>query len=134
VQISKIRKDSPKIEKKIDINKFSVRVHTTGALWNLSSHLSLKQCLLDQVLNDIVEMILIPYSENLKRGIKDQNNGMEQSFINCSGLVRNLSSHSDSARRRMREVDGLLDVLCDIIDYVFDTSSDASCRGVEVRK
>ena len=85
------------------------------------------------MLNDIVEMVLIPYSEDLKRGlIMKDHPGLEQAFINCSGLVRNLSSHSDAARRRMREAIGLLDSLCDIIDYVSENNKDASCRGVEV--
>ena len=57
---------------------------------------------------------------------------MEQAFINCSGLIRNLSSHSDAARRRMREAPNLLDSLVDILDYTSETSADASCRGVEV--
>ena len=85
------------------------------------------------MLNDIVEQVLVPYATDLKRGvIMKDHPGLEQAFINCSGLVRNLSSHSDAARRRMRESHGLLDSLCDIIDYVSETSSDASCRGVEV--
>lgn len=109
-----------------------IRVHTTGALWNLSSHQALKQALLDQVLNDVVEMVLLPYADDLKRGvIMKDHPGLDQAFINCSGLVRNLSSHSDAARRRMRESVGLLDSLCDIIDYVSETNADASCRGVE---
>ena len=45
---------------------FKVRVHTTGALWNLSSHQAIKQSLLDQVLTDCVEKVLLPYAEALR--------------------------------------------------------------------
>lgn len=49
-----------------EINNFQVRVHTTGALWNLSSHQAIKQSLLDQVLTDCVEKVLLPYAEALR--------------------------------------------------------------------
>ena len=63
---------------------FQVRVHTTGALWNLSSHQAIKQSLLDQVLNDCVERVLLPYAEMLKRASKDQVPGFDQVFINVA--------------------------------------------------
>ena len=89
-----------------------IKVHVTGTLWNLSSHHSLKQPLLDQVINDIVQIVLAPYAAELRQnGLHSsysRQNGLVQSFVNCSGLIRNLSSHSDAARRRLRDVDGLI--------------------------
>lgn len=112
-----------------------IKVHATGTLWNLSSHHSLKQPLLDQVINDIVQIILTPYAQELKgNGVSSslaRNSGFNQSFVNCSGLIRNLSSHSDAARRRLRDAEGLIDALCDIIDVVSSVCGDACCKGIE---
>ena len=89
-----------------------IRVHVTGTLWNLSSHHSLKQPLLDQVINDVVQIVLAPYAAELRHNglhsAYSRQSGLLQSFVNCSGLVRNLSSHSDAARRRLRDADGLI--------------------------
>ena len=111
-------------------------MHTTGALWNLSSHQAIKQSLLDQVLNDCVERVLMPYADLLKRHHSTKDiPGFDQVFINVAGIVRNLSSHSDAARRRMRETDGLLDALCDIIKLTTQNADDNDIneRGIEVR-
>lgn len=114
-----------------------IKVHVTGTLWNLSSHHSLKQPLLDQVINDVVQIVLAPYAAELRQnGLHSsysRQNGLVQSFVNCSGLIRNLSSHSEAARRRLRDVDGLIDSLCDIIEIVASIADDevANCKGVE---
>jgi len=114
-----------------------IKVHVTGTLWNLSSHHSLKQPLLDQVINDVVQIVLAPYAAELRQnGLHSsysRQNGLVQSFVNCSGLIRNLSSYSEAARRRLRDVDGLIDSLCDIIEIVPSIADDqvANCKGVE---
>ena len=87
------------------------------------------------MLNDCVERVLLPYADMLKRASKDQVPGFDQVFINVAGIVRNLSSHSDAARRRMRETDGLLDSLCDIVKLTALNAdeNDINERGIEVR-
>jgi hypothetical protein len=107
-----------------------IRVHTTGALWNLSSHQAIKQSLLDQVLTDCVEKVLLPYAEALRANkITKDLTGFDQVFTNVAGIVRNLSSHSDAARRRMRETEGLLDSLCDIVKFMAINLDDYDING-----
>ena len=78
----------------------------------------------------------MPYADLLKRHHSTKDiPGFDQVFINVAGIVRNLSSHSDAARRRMRETDGLLDALCDIIKLTTQNADDNDIneRGIEVR-
>ena len=51
------------------------------------------------------------------------------SATNVAGIVRNLSSHSDAARRRMRETEGLLDSLCDIVKFMAINLDDYDING-----
>ena len=55
--------------------------------------------------------------------------GFDQVFTNVAGIVRNLSSHSDAARRRMRETEGLLDSLCDIVKFMAINLDDYDING-----
>ena len=55
--------------------------------------------------------------------------GFDQVFTNVAGIVRNLSSHSDAARRRIRETEGLLDSLCDIVKFMAINLDDYDING-----
>lgn len=77
----------------------------------------------------------MPFADMLKRQHSPKElPGFDQVFINVAGIVRNLSSHSDAARRRMRETEGLLDSLCDIIKLTTLDLNETLIneRGIEV--
>jgi hypothetical protein len=99
-----------------------VQLHSAGALWNLSSHKTLKQPMLDQCLTTIITHVLQPWSAYMQQKAGDTPpTKYQETFTACTGIIRNLSSYSpeqnpDRAREQLRNTDGLLDALVDIVN------------------
>jgi len=122
-----LRRATAKIEdkKSVQMHQWSlVQVHAAGALWNLSSHKNLKQPMLDQCLSTLITCVLVPWSRHMLNGGQDSPpSKYSDVFTAVSGILRNLSSFSpqhgvDSARDRMRQTEGLIDSLVDIVSNV----------------
>lgn len=93
-----------------------IREMVTSVLWNLSSCEELKRQIIDDALSVLVTSVIIPHSG------WDRQNQQQQSqnqppiywstlFRNASGVLRNVSSAGEYARKRLRECDGLVDSL-----------------------
>jgi len=122
-----LRRATAKLENQTSaqVNQWSlVQVHAAGALWNLSSHKLLKPPMLDQSLSTIVTSILTPWARHMANGSSGAPpSKYTDAFTAVSGILRNLSSYSpsngpDSARDRMRGVEGLMDSMCDIVSGI----------------
>ncbi|XP_015784348.1 catenin delta-2 isoform X2 [Tetranychus urticae] len=103
----------------------------TGVLWNLSSCDPLKRSIIDDALGTLVNRIIIPQSgwtSNFPNNDSSSNasDAMMQSsgnpegwwsviFRNASGVLRNVSSAGEYARKKLRECDGLVDSLLFLI-------------------
>merc|ERR1719412_1066618 len=87
-----------------------VKELVTGVLWNLSSCADLKRTIIDEALLVLVNIVIIPHSGWDRSG---QNGETHWStvFRNASGVLRNVSSAGDYARKKLRESDGLVDSL-----------------------
>uniref|UniRef100_S4RHJ7 Uncharacterized protein n=1 Tax=Petromyzon marinus TaxID=7757 RepID=S4RHJ7_PETMA len=81
----------------------------TGALWNLSSCEELKQQLLHEVLDPLVERGVVPHSG--VGNVANTLNSDPEIFYNATGCLRNLSSAGVEARKQMRECEGLVESL-----------------------
>ena len=99
-----------------------IRELVTGVLWNLSSSEELKRPIIDDALTVLVNVIIIPHSgwdrsidPNLPAPPGVMSNGGDiywsTVFRNGSGVLRNVSSAGEYARRKLRECEGLVDAL-----------------------
>lgn len=99
-----------------------IRELVTGVLWNLSSSEDLKRPIIDDALTVLVNTIIIPHSgwdrsidPNLPAPPGVMSNGGDiywsTVFRNGSGVLRNVSSAGEYARRKLRECEGLVDAL-----------------------
>ncbi|CAG2162045.1 unnamed protein product [Oppiella nova] len=99
-----------------------IRELVTGVLWNLSSSEELKRPIIDDALTVLVNVIIIPHSgwdrsidPNLPAPPGVMSNGSDiywsTVFRNGSGVLRNISSAGEYARRKLRECEGLVDAL-----------------------
>merc|ERR1719433_2378757 len=87
-----------------------VKELVTGVLWNLSSCDDLKRTIIDEALLVLVNIVIIPHS-----GWDPNGSGNDTHWTtvlrNSSGILRNVSSAGDYARKKLRESDGLVDSL-----------------------
>ncbi|XP_075528733.1 adherens junction protein p120 isoform X1 [Dermacentor variabilis] len=93
-----------------------IRELVTGVLWNLSSCEELKRPIIDDALQVLVNHVIIPLSgwdRNRDRGdhTKPQEIYWTIVFRNANGVLRNVSSAGEYARRKLRECEGLCDAL-----------------------
>ncbi|XP_035700859.1 catenin delta-2 isoform X2 [Folsomia candida] len=96
-----------------------VKELVTGVLWNLSSCEELKRAIIDDGILTLVNNIIIPHSG------WDRNSGPNNQHIpdacwstvfkNSSGVVRNVSSAGEYARKKLRECDGLVEALLHVV-------------------
>ncbi|XP_074597306.1 adherens junction protein p120 isoform X2 [Brevipalpus obovatus] len=97
----------------------------TGVLWNLSSCEPLKRPIIDSALSVLVNRIIIPQSGwtsvSQMNDSSNANAGGGQEmwwsvvFRNSSGVLRNVSSAGEYARKRLRECTNLVDSLIYLI-------------------
>merc|ERR1719410_507556 len=87
-----------------------VKELVTGVLWNLSSCDDLKRTIIDEALLVIVNIVIIPHSGWDRAGAGGDTH-WSTVFRNASGVLRNVSSAGDYARKKLRESDGLVDSL-----------------------
>ncbi|GAB6022126.1 hypothetical protein CHUAL_006267 [Chamberlinius hualienensis] len=94
-----------------------VRELVTGILWNLSSCEDLKKSIIEDGLSVINMVVIIPHS-GWDRAADPSGDSAKNSevywstvFRNASGVLRNVSSAGEFARRQMRECEGLVDSL-----------------------
>ncbi|GBP61778.1 Catenin delta-2 [Eumeta japonica] len=86
-----------------------VKELVTGVIWNMSSCEDLKQSIIDDAAQVIVNKVIIPHS-----GWHPTNPGdtyWSTVFRNASGVLRNASSAGEYARRRLRCLPGLTEAL-----------------------
>ncbi|XP_063630202.1 catenin delta-2 [Cydia splendana] len=86
-----------------------VKELVTGVIWNMSSCEDLKQSIIDDAAQVIVNKVIIPHS-----GWHPTNPGdtyWSTVFRNASGVLRNASSAGEYARRRLRCLGGLAEAL-----------------------
>ncbi|XP_068624704.1 catenin delta-2 [Battus philenor] len=86
-----------------------VKELVTGVVWNMSSCEDLKQSIIDDAAQVIVNKVIIPSS-----GWHPTNPGDTRwttVFRNASGVLRNASSAGEYARRRLRALPGLAEAL-----------------------
>lgn len=100
-----------------------VKELVTGVLWNLSSCEDLKRAIIDDGLAMVVTHIIIPHSGWDPNAPGDT--CWSTVFRNASGVLRNVSSAGEYARRKLRECDNLVDALI----YVVRTSIDKANMG-----
>lgn len=94
----------------------------TGVIWNMSSCEDLKTDIIDDGVAVIVTCIIIRHS-----GWDAQGNSGETCwstvFRNASGVLRNVSSAGEYARKRLRDCDGLVDALLFVVRSAIDKSN-----------
>ncbi|XP_031335489.1 catenin delta-2 isoform X2 [Photinus pyralis] len=103
-------------------NEAEIKELVTGVIWNLSSCEDLKRPIIDDGVNTIVTFIIIPHS-----GWDPQGNSGETCwstvFRNASGVLRNVSSAGEYARKRLRDCDGLVDALLFVVRCAIEKSN-----------
>lgn len=94
----------------------------TGVIWNMSSCEDLKRAIIDDGVAVIVTFIIIPHS-----GWDPQGNSGETCwstvFRNASGVLRNVSSAGEYARKKLRECEGLVDALLFVVRCAIEKSN-----------
>ncbi|XP_046986637.1 catenin delta-2 isoform X3 [Schistocerca americana] len=98
-----------------------VKELVTGVLWNLSSCEDLKRSIIDDGLAVIVNHVIIPHS-----GWDSTSSGetcWSTIFRNASGVLRNVSSAGEYARKKLRECDGLVDSLLYVVRSAIEKSN-----------
>ncbi|XP_046682316.1 catenin delta-2 isoform X6 [Homalodisca vitripennis] len=105
-----------------------VKELVTGVLWNLSSCEDLKKSIIDDGLSMVVNLIIIPHS-----GWDPTSSGetcWSTIFRNTSGVLRNVSSAGEYARKKLRECEGLVDSLLYVVRSAIEKSN-ISNKSVE---
>uniref|UniRef100_A0A3B4FTX5 Plakophilin 2 n=1 Tax=Pundamilia nyererei TaxID=303518 RepID=A0A3B4FTX5_9CICH len=88
------------------------RRHLTGLLWNLSSHDMLKEAFSDRALSTLSRSVLVPSSGIFEgENPKDELLVDDETFINATSCLRNLSSAGRYVREEMRNCENLIDSL-----------------------
>nr|CAD7590071.1 unnamed protein product [Timema genevievae] len=98
-----------------------VKELVTGVLWNLSSCEDLKRSIIDDGLSVVVNNIIIPHS-----GWDPTSPGetcWSTIFRNASGVLRNVSSAGEYARKKLRECEGLVDSLLYVVRSAIEKSN-----------
>ncbi|XP_037295167.1 catenin delta-2-like [Manduca sexta] len=94
-------------------NDMEVKELVTGVIWNMSSCEDLKQSIIDDAAQVIVNKVIIPHS-----GWHPTTPGetyWSVVFRNASGVLRNASSAGEYARRRLRCLAGLAEVMLYVV-------------------
>ncbi|XP_011493892.1 PREDICTED: catenin delta-2 isoform X7 [Ceratosolen solmsi marchali] len=99
-----------------------VKELVTGVLWNLSSCEDLKKSIIDDGVTIVVINIIIPHS-----GWDPSSSSGETCwstvFRNASGVLRNVSSAGEYARKKLRECEGLVDALLYVVRSAIEKSN-----------
>ncbi|XP_026817934.1 catenin delta-2 isoform X2 [Rhopalosiphum maidis] len=98
-----------------------VKELVTGVLWNLSSCEDLKKSIIDDGLSTIVNHILLPHSGWSPTACSDI--CWSTVFRNTSGVLRNISSAGEYARKKLRECEHLIDSLLYVISTAIEKSN-----------
>ncbi len=124
-------------------NDENVKESITAVLWNLSSCEEIKEPILFEGLNSIVKYIIVPYSsidilknnqrasmlmintKSSQRLLANDYSNYPTVLTNATGILRNCSSnlHFSScyeARKKLREVEGLIEALVRIVDQAVE--------------
>ncbi|XP_071851211.1 uncharacterized protein [Apostichopus japonicus] len=109
-----------------------IREMVTGTLWNLSSSESLKMVILDEAVRPLLKNELIPETgwdpQTNENVILQNEQPWSRIFLNCLGVIRNVSSGGIDARRRLRNCEGLIDILIHILSgAVGNRDMDTKC-------
>lgn len=101
-----------------------IRELATSVLWNLSSCEDVKWSIIDEALNAIVSVILVPYTAWFKANLSTNQHFMptvnethwSTVFKNTTGVIRNISSAGAHARKQLRDCEGLIESLFFILN------------------
>lgn len=101
-----------------------IRELATSVLWNLSSCEDVKWSIVDDALNTIVSVILVPYTAWFKANLSSAQQFLPTAsethwstvFRNATGVIRNISSAGAHARKQLRDCEGLVESLFFIIN------------------
>nr|XP_022915459.1 catenin delta-2 isoform X2 [Onthophagus taurus] len=103
-------------------NEAEIKELVTGVIWNMSSCEDLKRSIIDDGVGTIVSYIIMPHS-----GWDTQGNHGETCwstvFRNASGVLRNVSSAGEYARKKLRECEGLIDSLLFVVRCAIEKSN-----------
>ncbi|KAI1733330.1 fibronectin type III domain-containing protein [Ditylenchus destructor] len=91
-----------------------VKEEATGALWNMSSCDDLKEPILDQSMEIVINCVVIPFSGLFSNQIQENGNSASKNsnvFRNGTGILRNVSACKVDARKRLRNAPHLIDAL-----------------------
>ncbi|KAJ8687200.1 hypothetical protein QAD02_022994 [Eretmocerus hayati] len=91
-----------------------VKELVTGVLWNLSSCEDLKKSIIDDGVTMVVNNIIIPHS-GWEPSSASGETCWSTVFRNASGVLRNVSSAGEYARKKLRECEGLVDALLYVV-------------------
>ncbi|XP_043284990.1 catenin delta-2 isoform X3 [Venturia canescens] len=94
----------------------------TGVLWNLSSCEDLKRSIIDDGVTMVVNNIIIPHS-GWDPSSSNGETCWSTVFRNASGVLRNVSSAGEYARKKLRECDGLVDALLYVVRSAIEKSN-----------
>lgn len=94
----------------------------TGVLWNLSSCEDLKKAIIDDGVTLVVNNIIIPHS-GWDPSASNGETCWSTVFRNASGVLRNISSAGEYARKKLRECDGLVDALLYVVRSAIEKSN-----------
>ncbi|KAJ7995017.1 hypothetical protein DPEC_G00255540 [Dallia pectoralis] len=102
----------------------------TGILWNLSSNDSLKEKLARETLNELTQRVMVPLCSRGDFEMIYQSPSEADIFYNTTGCLRNLSSVNERTRKKMRDIQGLVDSL---VAYIKNSLQDekAEDKGIE---
>ncbi|XP_059170841.1 splicing regulator ARVCF-like isoform X2 [Physella acuta] len=100
-----------------------VKESVTGVLWNLSSCDDLKQSIIDDGLAVLVNSVILKCSS--RSPINPSPNELPWTTVcrNTTGILRNVSSAGLNARKRLRECEGLVNALINILKMAADNMS-----------
>lgn len=101
-----------------------IRELATSVLWNLSSCEDVKWSIVDDALNAIVSVIVVPYTAWFKANLSSAQQFLPTAnethwstvFRNATGVIRNISSTGAHARKQLRDCEGLIESLFFIIN------------------
>uniref|UniRef100_A0AC34QBT6 Fibronectin type-III domain-containing protein n=1 Tax=Panagrolaimus sp. JU765 TaxID=591449 RepID=A0AC34QBT6_9BILA len=91
-----------------------VKEEATGALWNISSYDNLKEPVLNQVVETIINQIVIPlsgFSRQTNDSPQDGNKTLANIFRNGTGILRNVSAANNQSRFTLRKAPNLIESL-----------------------
>ncbi|XP_020295406.1 catenin delta-2 isoform X2 [Pseudomyrmex gracilis] len=99
-----------------------VKELVTGVLWNLSSCEDLKRSIIDDGVTMVVNNIIIPHS-GWDPSSSNGETCWSTVFRNASGVLRNVSSAGEYARKNLRECEGLVDALLYVVRSAIEKSN-----------